>query len=251
MSLPYKALFLDLSGVLYDGKTVISGAVEIVAEARRRGLVLRFVTNTATKPATTILNNLKNMGFEVGDGELLTAPMAARAYIEQRQLRPFCLIHRSLRQEFADLNQSDPNCVLLGDARNDLHYENLNQAFQLCHSGAPLIGIGMNKYFKEDGALMLDVGAFIHAIEWAADVRATIMGKPSKGFFDQVVRSTGLAASDCLMVGDDVLGDVVGAVEAGLQGCLVQTGKYHPRDNQHLPERAKLIASVAELFQNP
>lgn len=251
MSLPYKALFLDLSGVLYDGKTVIPGAVEAVLEARRQGLVLRFVTNTATKPASKIFEMLKGMGIEVEEGELFTAPMAARAYIEQHQLRPFCLIHQAIRQEFADLDQAQPNCVLLGDARDDLSYEHLNQAFRLCHGGAPLIGIGMNKYFKEEGGLMLDAGAFIRAIEWATDIEAVVMGKPSKSFFEQVVLSTGLEKFDCLMVGDDVFGDVVGAVEAGLQGCLVQTGKYQAKDNQSLPKQARLIASVAELFKNP
>ena len=35
---------------------------------------------------------------------------------------------------------------------------------------------------------------------------------------------------DVLMVGDDVLGDVIGAQDAGLRGCLVKTGKYRTGD---------------------
>ena len=243
-----RALLLDLSGVLYDGTRIIPGAVEAIAHARQHNLVLRFVTNTASKSAAVILAELEAMGIPVQPDELFTAPMAAKAYIEQQRLRPFCLIHRSLLPEFAQLPQHNPNCVLLGDARNDLNYDNMNHAFQLCKQGAPLIGIGMNKYFMDTDGLMLDAGAFIHAIEWAADTNAIIMGKPSADFFAQVVASTGFSAAECLMVGDDVMSDVVGAVNAGLQGCLVQTGKFLSGDEKGLPAQAQLIGSIADLF---
>ena len=39
------------------------------------------------------------------------------------------------------------------------------------------------------------------------------------------------------MVGDDVEADVQGALDAGLQACLVRTGKYRPGDEQRLDLR--------------
>jgi HAD superfamily hydrolase (TIGR01458 family) len=248
MSPSYDALLLDLSGVLYDGNRVIAGASVIVDEARKRNLIIRFVTNTATKSAATLITDLQRMQFDVRPDEMFTAPMAAKAYVQQQHLRPYLLVHAAIRAEFAALDQHDPNCVVLGDARNDLNYANLNTAFQLCKNGAPLIGIGMNKYFMDDSGLMLDAGAFIRAIEWAADVEAIIMGKPSAAFFEQVVASTGVPAARCLMVGDDVVADIVGAIDAGLQGCLVKTGKFLPGDARQLPPSAQLINSIRELF---
>lgn len=248
MPLPYDALLLDLSGVLYDGTRLIAGAPEAVAEARRRGLILRFVTNTASKPAATLIADMTRMGIDVRADEIFTAPMAAKAWLQQSGLRPYCLLHNAVLHEFADLDQRDPNCVVLGDARDDLTYSTLNRAFQLCKNGAPLVGIGMNKYFMDDDGLMLDAGGFIRAIEWAADVEAIIMGKPSAAFFAQVVASTGVPAGRCLMVGDDVAADVVGAIDAGLQGCLVRTGKFALRDEQRLPPSARIIDSIADLL---
>lgn len=248
VSLNYEALLLDLSGVLYDGSRPIAGAREAVAQARARGLILRFVTNTATKSAATLIADLQRMGIDVHADEIFTAPMAAKSYVQQRGLRPYLLLHRAIRPEFADLDQHDPDCVVLGDARDDLTYAHMNRAFQLCKNGAPLIGIGMNKYFMDDAGLMLDAGAFIRAIEWAADVEAIVMGKPSPAFFAEVVRSTGVAADRCLMVGDDVVADVAGAVAAGLQGCLVRTGKYLAGDEAKLPPQARLIDSIRELL---
>lgn len=247
MTSSYDALLLDLSGVLYDGNRIISGAREAVAAARDRGLILRFVTNTATKPAATLIEDMQRMRIDVRADEIFTAPMAALAYLQQHGLRPYLLLHQAIRHEFETIDQSDPDCVVLGDAREDLTYANLNTAFRLCKGGAPLIGIGMNKYFLDDDGLMLDAGAYIRAIEWAADVEAIIMGKPSADFFEQVVRSTGVPAGRCLMVGDDVIADVLGAISAGLQGCLVKTGKFLAGDEMKLPPAARLIDSIGDL----
>lgn len=250
MSESFQALLLDLSGVLYEGSRRINGAEHVIAQARQRQMILRFVTNTATKSSVQIIEDLQAMGIGIAPDELFTAPMAAKTYIQQQSLRPLCLIHPALQKEFAALEQNDPNCVLLGDARDALNYKNLNRAFQLCKAGAPLIGIGMNKYFRDDDGLKLDAGGFIRLVEWAADVEAIIMGKPSAAFYSLIVASTGLPASECLMVGDDVDSDVVGAIAAGLQGCLVQTGKYQRGDEQRLPVGARLLPSINNLLTN-
>ncbi len=249
-----KALLLDISGVLYDATGLISGAKQTVEKARQRGLCLRLVTNTASKSARQIRNDLASLGIDIAPEELFTAPCAARQYIENHQLRPFVLLSGPVVAEFDQLEQEQPNCVLLGDARDDLNYQNLNKAFRLCIEGAPLIAVGMNRYFQGENGLQLDAGGFVKAIEWAAGCTALVMGKPSQDFFQQVVQSTGYDANECIMVGDDVQSDVIGALESGLHACLVQTGKYQSGDENLMRDYAKvhgkamLIPSIASLF---
>jgi HAD superfamily hydrolase (TIGR01458 family) len=242
-----KAVCLDISGVLYESNEIIEGALDCVHFLRRAGLLIRFVTNTASQNSKQITAHLARMGILVASGELFTAPLAARQYIVEHGFRPFCIIHDNLRADFVNLPQSHPNVVLLGDARDGLSYANLNLAFQLCKKGAPLVAIGMNKFFSEHGELMLDAGAFVHAIEWAADCQAVIMGKPSEAFYQQVVKSLGCPAEHCVMVGDDVLSDVQGAMDAGLHAILVRTGKYRKQDDALCPESANIINSIAAL----
>ena len=249
-----KALLLDISGVLYDAAGLIPGALEVVAEARDRGLCLRLVTNTASKSARQIRQDLAALGIKIDPDELFTAPSAARQYIENNQLRPFVLLSGPVLSEFDAVEQANPNCVLLGDARDDLNYQNLNKAFRLSIAGAPLIAVGMNRYFQGEQGLQLDAGGFVKAIEWAANCTALVMGKPSQDFYQQVVLSTGYDANECLMVGDDVESDVMGALDSGLLTCLVQTGKYQSgdeervRDHASVQGRAKVISSIASLF---
>lgn len=242
-----KAILFDLSGVLYIGTQAIPSAVDAIRRARKQGYTLRFVTNTASQSSDMILQQLHTLGFDFSPSELFTAPRAAKAYIQQHQLRPYCLIHPNLKTEFTDIDQTDPNCVLLGDAQDGLNYHTLNQAFNLVEAGFPLIGIGKNKYYKDAEGFKLDAGVFIHALEWASGVEAIIMGKPDRAFFEQVVASTGFQPEECLMIGDDVIGDVQGAMDAGLQASLVRTGKYKPSDEALLPENAHILDSIADL----
>lgn len=243
----FKALLLDLSGVLYDGDRTIDGALDAVLLARQHKLVLRFVTNTATKSRRQILDKLAGLGFELAADELFTAPDAARAYLQANDLSPYCLIHPNIRPDFHDLCRGENNCVVLGDARDDMSYANLNRAFRLVHKGCPLIAIGENKYFLDGDQLSLDAGPFVHAIAWASGCKPIVTGKPSADFFEQVVASTGFSAGECLMIGDDVLGDVKGALDAGLQARLVQTGKYQPGDEGRIEPGAQTLTSIARL----
>ncbi|HEY7866013.1 MAG TPA: TIGR01458 family HAD-type hydrolase [Psychromonas sp.] len=234
-----KALFIDLSGVLYEGNKVIPGAVAAIEKARASQLQLRFVTNTSRKTRDQLLNDLKNLGFELQEEELFTAPVAVHGWLQEKKIRPYCLIHHNIKSEFADLLQTDPNAVVIGDAEQDFCYDKLNRAFQLCQQGAVLVGIGCNRYFKLDGQLQLDAGPFIKAIEFAASTKAIIIGKPSKDFFLQALASTGLSADQVLMIGDDIYGDIEGAIHSGLHAGLVRTGKYQ-RGDEHKISAAHL-----------
>jgi HAD superfamily hydrolase (TIGR01458 family) len=243
------ALLIDLSGVLYDGDQLIPGALESVRRVQESDLEIRFITNTSQKTRSSLLRHLRDFGFAVEDDQLFTAVDAARQWLRQRDLRPYCLVHENIREEFEDFEQTDPNAVLIADAADGFSYANLNRAFQLCLEGAPLLGVGYNRYFKSGDDVLMDVGAFIVAVEFAAGVKATIVGKPSPEFFHQVLASTAASAENALMVGDDVFGDVEGSLNAGLSACLVRTGKYRPGDENRVKDDFALVDSVFEAVE--
>lgn len=245
-----KALFFDLSGVLYEGEQVIPGAIEAVAKAQTSGMEVRFVTNSSRKTSTDIVRDLVRFGFDVRNGQIFTAPAAVKALLQAKNWRPYCLLHPALEAEFADLDHADPNAVFISDAEQGFHYQALDRAFQLCHAGAPLIGVGMNRYFRHNGQLHLDAGPFIKALEFASGQQAIIVGKPAAAFFRQVVASTSARAEQTLMIGDDVLADIEGALNAGLQACLVKTGKYQPDDENQLHGRFRCADSVLQAVEN-
>jgi ribonucleotide monophosphatase NagD (HAD superfamily) len=76
-----KALLLDLSGVLYEGDTIIAGALEAVQRVQDSEMQLRFVTNTSQKTRTSLLQHLCDFGFKVEEEQLFTAIDAARQWL--------------------------------------------------------------------------------------------------------------------------------------------------------------------------
>ena len=239
-----KAVFFDLSGVLYEGSQVIPGAVKTVNHLLKGNLSLRFITNTARKTKKKILSDLTEMGFDIPAELLFTAPNAARSYCESQQLSPYCLVHKNIKEEFKDIEQEPFNAVILGDAEADLNYANLDKAFNILLLGGSLIAIGENRYFKDNDGYHLDTGPFTKALEYAADVQAIITGKPSAEFYRQVIATTDFDPEDILMIGDDVFGDIEGALKLGMHACLVKTGKYRDGDEQRLTPPCEVATDV-------
>jgi len=229
-----KAILFDISGVLYQDKTPIIGAIDAINQLQCSGLPLRFVTNSSRSTEVMIVSALQKMGFVIDPCQVFTAPGAIKRFLQMKNLRPYCLVHPDLEAEFIDFDQLNPNAVVVTDAAERFDYNRLNTAFQLLLEGAQLIGIGRNRYFKTDGELCLDAGPFIQALEYAAGVDAQIMGKPAAAFFMAVVNSVGCMPKEVLMIGDDAEADVEAALKAGLQACLVQTGKYRKGDESRV-----------------
>ena len=230
-----EGVLVDLSGVLYVGENEVPGAHEALDRLKNSGLSVRYVTNTSRSTTEAVLEKLRGFGFDIEENEILTAPHVVAAYLRKHGLRPLLLIHPALEPEFAEFQTDNPNAVVLGDAGDVYSYDNLNRAFRLLiEDGASLISMGDNHYFMESEGLSLDIGPFMKALEYAADTKALILGKPSRDFFTSAVKNLGCPAERAVMVGDDILSDVGGALNAGLQGILVKTGKYREGDENKL-----------------
>lgn len=243
-------MLVDLSGVLYVGDKALPGAHEALLRLREMDRPFRFVTNTSRQCRAEVIGRLHRMGLGVEPHEILTAPLAGRRWIEARGLRPHLLIHPELLPDFVGMETSPSNAVFMGDAGETFAYGNLNAAFRVLQTGAPLIAVARNRYFQESDGLSLDLGAFVAALEFAARTEAVIVGKPSAEFYMAAVESMGLSPPEVLMVGDDLEADVLGALDAGLQAALVRTGKYRSSDEAGLKgARATVFDNISELLE--
>jgi len=223
-------VLLDLSGVLYVGGKALPGAHDALQKLAVAGIPVKFVTNTTRTTRDMILSQLAAMRFNIAADDLFTASQAALTYLDQQNLNPSLLVHPDLLTEFSTVSPGAVNAVLIGDAADSFTYQNLNRAFRLVLEGAPLLAMGYNRYFKQADGFSLDCGPFVAALEFAADTKATILGKPSSTFFHSAVGEFDCPIDEVVMVGDDVEADVCGALAAGLQGLLVRTGKYRAVD---------------------
>ncbi|KAK2172413.1 hypothetical protein NP493_965g01040 [Ridgeia piscesae] len=234
-----QGLLLDIFGVLYEngdeGPVVIPGSIEAVKKLKDAGIPVRFCTNNSTKTKAGLAKILLDLGFDVSESQLFPPPPAVSHVLKARNLRPYLIVMPDVLPQFADIAQTEPNCVVLGDAQTHFTYDNMNRAFQVLLScpNPVLIAMGGGKYYQEAGEMKLDVGPFAKALEFASGIEAEIIGKPSKTFFLAALSDMGFSTDKVVMIGDDIISDVGGAQACGIRGVQVRTGKYRPRDEPH------------------
>jgi len=243
-----RALLLDLDGVIVVAGEPVPGAPEAVATLEARGFPYRIVTNTSAISRATLSRWSGKVGAPIPAERFESALSASAAWTARAFAgQPLYVLaspdartefsgQRLLSHEEAGRPGAAVAAVVIGDSPEEATFDNLNRAFRLVRGGAVLVGMHRNPWWLTPVGPTLDSGAFVAGLEFAAEVRARIVGKPSPAFFSIAVadlrRVAGrdLARRDIAMVGDDVRTDVRAAQRAGLRGIFVLSGKHGPAD---------------------
>jgi HAD superfamily hydrolase (TIGR01458 family) len=237
--------------VIYVEDEAVPGAAEALKQLREAGLPIRLVTNTTMRPRRSILDRLDRLGIEADPSELLTPATLARRRCEEAGYDSVSLVVLDeLREDLEGLEESEGrvDAVIIGDLGDRWDYQVLNRAFRRLMDGADLIALQKNRYWETAEGLSLDAGPFVAAVEYAADREAVVVGKPSEAFFELALSDLGVEPSAAAMVGDDVEADVGGALDAGIMGILVRTGKYREEDVRASGiEPTAIVDSIADV----
>ena len=212
----------------------IPGAAEAVRRLRADGHRLRFVTNTTTRSRARLAEELRTAGIEVDDAEVQTTADAAVNAL--RGKRVLALVMHALVGDLdgIELVGEGADAVLVGGADETpetnlvFSYMNLARAFAELELGASLYCLHKNRWWQTARGPLLDAGAFVAGLEYAADVEATVIGKPSPSYFNAALEALDTDAELAWMVGDDLESDIAGAQALNMKTVLVRTGKFRP-----------------------
>ncbi|WP_107773970.1 TIGR01458 family HAD-type hydrolase [Nocardioides sediminis] len=251
-----RGALLDLDGVVYVGDRPVAGAAETVEWLVREGIPHCFLTNTTSRPRQAIVAKLAGMGIPARTDEILTPAVAAVAWLRRHGItRPALFVPDATAAELAELDplprdvESGAGAVVVGDLGEGWTFSTLNRALRLLMSdpAAPLVALGMTRYWRAEDGLRLDAGAFVRALEYAAGRTAIVVGKPDPAFYASAVEALHVPADEVVMIGDDIHTDIEGARRAGLTGVLVRTGKYQASDLTGGVRPDAVLDSVADL----
>ena len=246
-------LLLDIDGVLAVSWEALPGAVEAMRRLREEEVPFRLITNTTTKTRADLAGTLRDAGFDVEEGEIVTAVVATAAHLRTALpgAKVFVLSDGDVTQDLAGVDLvpvEDADVIVIGGACDDFTYGTMNKIFRRLMDGASLVGMHRNLFWKTSEGWELDGGAYIAGLEEAADTKATICGKPEKAYFDAALEMLGVGTDRVAMVGDDIVNDILGAQAAGLIGILVRTGKYREGDEGRSEGRPDhVLASFADV----
>lgn len=245
-------LLIDIEGVFIRNTEVIPGAREALQTLRARGIPYRFITNTTIYCRQTLVERLQAMGFQIQIEELFTATYAAARYLREQNAQSYYpLLLPDAQQEFAglDVNEEKPEFVVMGDMGANFTYPRLNKALQAILNGARFIALHKQRTWRTEQGLYMDAGSFVVALEYAAEIKAEIMGKPSRAYFRMVLDDLGIAPERVAMIGDDIESDIRGAQLIGMKGWLVKSGRFRKEDLARGIWPDQVFESIAEIVQ--
>jgi len=248
------AILLDVDGVLHVSGEPIAGAPAAVRRLREDGHRIRFVTNSTTRSRSQVAQQIRTLGIELEDDELqTTGSVATRALAGKRVL---ALVMSGILDDLTDLQLVGMNVdvVLIGGADEGdepgrvFSYLNLNRAFHELEAGAELYCLHKNRWWQTGDGARLDAGAFVAGLEYAADIEATVLGKPSNAYFAAALEALDADAGLTWMVGDDLETDILGAHKQGMKTILVRTGKFRPDEVERSRVQPDgIVSSIAQL----
>ena len=251
-----RALLIDMDGVLYQGEQAIPGAAETMEWLANQAIPYLFLTNTTSRPRSSLVDKLHRLGISTQEERILTPPVAASHWLKDHVLGPVALfvppatVSEFEGIEIADLRSTAPvAAVVVGDYGDHWTYRLLNQAFRWLMEEplSPLVALGMTRYWRSEEGLCLDTGPFVTALQHASGRRPVVLGKPAPPFFETALKQVGVDAAQACMIGDDIRGDVDGAQAVGIRGLLVKTGKFRPDDLSGEIKPAGVLDSFAGL----
>lgn len=276
--MPFKAYLFDLDGTIYRGNEQTPHAAETLTELRKRGALMRFLTNNSGADPDPICEKLKRMGIEAHPEEVVTSGMAAAAFLQGQALkrasdtaqkgainvrraygRLFVIgepgLVRILRKNGLEVANADTDelvrpdengpydAVVCGICRS-FTYDLLNAALQAIRGGAEFVATNADATYPiECGKEQPGAGAIVAALQTCSGVEPRICGKPQPDMVFMALESCGANRAKALLVGDRMDTDIAAAKAAGVQSVLVMTGV-----SKFAPEGIETIQDLSELL---
>lgn len=231
----YDGYLFDLDGTIYLGDELLPGAYELVTTLRELGRATLFLSNNPTKDPQMYADKLDRLGLPTPVSHIVNTVVTITAWLRENAAgaRVFVIGEQPLIRaiEAAGIETTErPEeiDIVLASYDRTFEYRKLQIAFDALwqHRRARLVTTNPDAYCPIAGGRgEPDSAAIVAAIEACTGARCEVnVGKPDPVMLQTALRILGLAAQDCLMVGDRLYTDIAMAVDAGVDSALVLTG---------------------------
>ncbi|HTW94409.1 MAG TPA: HAD-IIA family hydrolase [Tepidisphaeraceae bacterium] len=256
----YSAILVDLDGTLYCETHALPGAVAFVQRLQREGRPFNCLSNTTESPIWAS-NRLKKMGMEIVPSAIYTATESAVDYVLERfGTRPAIYnlatagLGELLDHRCKWVTKGDEPCdaVICGALANQfVNLDRMRVALALVRKGAACVGICADRVYPGPQGMEFGSGALTTMLAYAGGVEPVFCGKPERHFFEHACQRMSAAPQSCLLIGDNLESDILGAKALGIKTILTLTGVTSMKDLQNAsPDEQpdKVVQSLLELI---
>ncbi len=240
----------DLDGVIWSGRQVLPGAVDLVESLRRSGRAVVFLSNNSTASRSALAERLCQCGIPAGPKQVITPMETAAQQLRERfgRLRVLVVGGPALR---AALEAEGHTCVedpaaaeaVVMGRDEQFDYERLTRTCRAVERGIPYVALNVDARLPiEDGQWLPGVGVLAAAVQAATGRYPEVVGKPSPLLFEAALAALGTAPAESVIVGDTRETDIAGGRRADM--WTIQVGHRKGEPEPHLQ-----VATPAHLLQ--
>jgi len=257
----YDMVGFDLDGVVYRGPDAVPGAPEVIAELRRKGIRVGFVTNNAQRGPSVVADHLTSLGIECTPDDVVTSAQAtARIMAEALPAgaEVFVLGSEALAEEISlvgltpTTGRTSSTAAICVGYNPPLRWEDLNQGCFAVQAGAVWYACNDDLNRPTESGIAIGMGGILKAMSEALPGLTPIMGgKPARPLLDETLRRLG--GTKPLFVGDRLDTDIEGAYNAGWDSLFVLTGSHTLADLEKAPphQRPTYVGQDLRALLNP
>jgi NagD protein len=267
MAVKIDGFVFDLDGTVYLGDAALPGSVEGIAELRRRGKRVLFVSNKPLEPRQAYAAKLTRLGIPTDPDAVITSAYVLGHHLARHEpdLCYYVVGEQNLREELrshglqiaGEQEGQDPrevidpagiDAVIVAFDRT-LDYRKLNTAYQALMAGARFYATNSDKMCPMPGGGIPDAGGTIAALEHMTGRKLELLaGKPSTLIMQVALERLALPAARCMMVGDRLETDILMGQQAGMYTAAVLTGVARREDAARmLTPPSFVIANLAAI----
>jgi NagD protein len=231
--------FIDVQGTLIEdnSKQPIRGAVAFIDHLNASNIPYMVITNSTKYPSNEFLAYLNSVGLAIPKEHYIDPLMVLEYHIKPNEKiaaygsKAFLDVLISMGYT---LDYTQPDAVLIA-IKEDFLNDEYAQIIEFILNGARLIGMHETSLYAKNDKRYPGVGAILRMLEFATSSPYTVVGKPSKTFFDAALtriekQHKNICFEEISIISDDMSGDLIGAQELGMKGLFVLSGKYRTRD---------------------
>jgi HAD superfamily hydrolase (TIGR01450 family) len=228
----YDALLLDLDGTVYRGSVALPGADQLAEIAARFDVVLRWVTNNASRTPEQVAAHLREVGGVPARAEdVSTSAQAAGLVLAAEVPVDSTVLVIGTDALFAEVAAAGMTAVrtytpgiaaVVQGMNQQLTWQDLAEACLAINAGAYWIATNVDPSLPTDRGDLPGNGAWVGALRIATGHTPVVAGKPERPLM--VAAKESANSRRPLVIGDRLDTDIAGAASIQADSLLVLVG---------------------------
>jgi len=231
------AMFQSKKGFIIDFDTVVSGesntswVKQFIEWASEEGKSVLFITNNSAASPVELRQQAHKLEIEIPEVSIFSSAQSTALFLASQKAHGTAYVlgetglFNSLYNVGYTMNSVNPDYVIVGESTSH-NYEKIAKAVDLVRKGAKLIGTNSDsKMISEGGIVSPSTGAFVAAIQAAAERTAYFLGKSNPITMRQALNLLHLQNTDVALLSDRMEGTIAAGIEAGVQTVMVLNGR--------------------------